>query len=174
LRKVFKWMSITLKTVMLMIKSLCALVMAAAVVSGCEKRDLNIPEEVVLSGKPLSVGKRTASNIYDSAQLSIVLEDESGNKVFGKSYDFTQYQAPIARWLDDQVVDGYTIVQSEINDGDTEQISLLGIYQDGNFIFREVTANGHTVHAKDNHNTSRSLYPNNPNFSGYMKQSHLR
>jgi len=154
---------------------ICGLVMATAAVFGCDSVDYPADfKEVVLSGKPLSVEQRTVSNIYSSPQLTIMLEDEGGKKVFCTAYEREIYLDAKAKWMNDQVVEGATIVQSEIADNDNEPISLKGVYDGNKFIFTSVTANGYTVQATKLHNRNRSRFPNDFRFSGYMKSRAFR
>lgn len=130
-------------------KTLCSL-MATAVIglSGCGKeapkaKGKKAPEliqEEVLTGTPINA---EAAVSYGTAILSVMVKREDGKYVLCTATEYDE-----ADWWHGNILEGKTIIQSEIDDKDKEPISLRGRYNKDRFEFTAVSANGYTADAK--------------------------
>lgn len=119
------------------------------VLSGCSeeniagKGDRNMTRElpepraraknITIFGRPISV----SYNAGEGAKIAVVLEANE-RKVLAHRYSvFTS---------SDDCLDASALVQSEILDGDDEEIELTGRYDEqGRFIIESIKANGHKI-----------------------------
>ena len=115
--------------------TLAGIVLATSLaISGCSDSINNNSKikPISISGKPISVQQSTS---HSTDHMATVLEVD-GKYVLastGNVYD------------SNNCVESATLIQSEIDDGDDEKISLKGNYIDKKFYLNEVTANGYTI-----------------------------
>ena len=120
-------------------KTLCGLLTIAAIGAGCcnntgSREHLNkIPEDITLSGKPISVNYTPNSYGYNSAFVGVF-------EIDGKS--LLTYNS-LSRGI--QAQKAAVIVESERNDGDDELVKLTGHYNGNEFELSSVEANGYKV-----------------------------
>ncbi|HLC77760.1 MAG TPA: hypothetical protein VJH92_01415 [Candidatus Nanoarchaeia archaeon] len=97
---------------------------------GCSAESSIESKKLVLQGKPISVGESYGEN---RGSLATIIDIE-GKLVLAQRYVYCKASS-----------EALALVQSEINDGDNESITLYGEYEDNRFIMDSLTANGYTV-----------------------------
>ena len=93
-------------------------------------------QRVEVKGYPLSVAStRGSGNKEYQAKLAIIIEDNQ--KIL---------LASTKKGYDLEVTEAEALVQSEIDDGDYEQITIKGKYIENKLFIEEITANNHTLY----------------------------
>tara|TARA_Y100000310_G_scaffold341266_1_gene439886 strand:+ start:372 stop:791 length:420 start_codon:yes stop_codon:yes gene_type:complete len=131
--------------------TICALVAAATLgLGGCSGNNeattkvATHPPFEYLSGKPINA---EAAVVYHTAELSSMVQTEDGKYVlcFAKE---NRMSNPRFDWYHGNILEAKTIIQSEIDDGDNEKITMKGWYEGDKFGFVSVSANDYTAEAK--------------------------
>lgn len=118
-------------------RSICALVAAVAIgVAGCSNNTSTKPEYQIISGQPISVEQNYA---HSAGTIATVIK--------GNDKPILAYRTINSILLrTEEYAKAAVLIQSEISDGDKENIELSGHYNDrGEFVMSRVKANGYQV-----------------------------
>jgi len=110
------------------------------IVEEVHKQESSAVVEEFLNGIPTNV---ESAGGRMSHSLSVIVQTEDGRNILCSSAPY-----PVASWDVEKVTNGKTVIQSEIDDGDDESISLRGRFNGDVFEFSFVSAGGFTVEAK--------------------------
>ncbi|PIN81650.1 hypothetical protein COV11_01480 [Candidatus Woesearchaeota archaeon CG10_big_fil_rev_8_21_14_0_10_30_7] len=115
-------------------KTICALI-ATLALSSCTEQTTTQPQLETLRGIPISVSG-VSGDYY--LIFSTMIQKDDGTYVLCTSLDRHV-------WGPQKATEVETLIKSEINDRDDEQLELVGKYKGDKFEFISVSANGYTI-----------------------------